>query len=223
MVARCLALVFVAALSLASLPAVFAQGTETVPDDVQRVIEALFADDEAAVETLLAFTPVPCQAGEPSLESPQPRCPAGAAPGDPVDAFPRMACEGLFFAADDVGNLRQALAASGPKLEGVFRVSAGESSFMVGDYAAVFRSRDAVLMSVWISDGRISSLHEGCGDGPQTIEEYADFFQLEGPLAPGTHGLPDTGSGAASKSSSGSALAIAAVVGLLPWRWREAP
>ncbi len=195
-------MVILAGISVSAAVGVTASGREvtsdTITQNVQTVVQTLFSGDHAAVQSLLRFTRVPCQADQANPSNPNPACPDGQAVGTSIEALPVGACEGAYDRADQLTEVVNILAAPGPQLFGVYRAAAQPIALMSGEFAAVYTGLPGTTApgAVWIANGGISSVELGCAESTSSPAGFVTHYGLQGPLAKQEGGqLPSTGQG----------------------------
>ena len=162
--------------------------TRTGIPDLDNVLDALFSGDAAAIQALVAFTPVPCEI-EPIGLGPPPTCRADEPEGTLVDVFPHAYCEGVYIRPEDMDGRYASLANPDGVLYAVYHGS--ESFSPSGEFVVVFpnriSSRPGIALAAAITGGRIVGSYSGCGGTPEefvTEFGFASDGVVVGPLWP---------------------------------------
>ena len=144
-------------------------------DAVDAIIAAALSGDARALEEMVRYSSIPCEAPPRSLGGP-PECEPGEAPGTRVDVLPVAQCEGYFLRGDQVGEPLRTLVSSEPSLYAVFRAP---DSWERGEYAVVFSVQGPEQLifgqELVIEDGRLVLVKFGCAQtAAQLVESAGD-------------------------------------------------
>ena len=152
------------------------------------MLDTLFSGDAAAIQSLVAFTPVPCEI-EPIGLGPPPTCRADEPEGTLVDVFPHAYCEGVYIRPEDMDGRYASLADPDGVLYAVYHGS--ESFSPSGEFVVIFTNRSSarsgIALAAAITDGRIVGSYSGCGGTPEEFVVEFGFASddiLAGPLLP---------------------------------------
>jgi Tol biopolymer transport system component len=154
-------------------------GRRTGIEDVDAIIDAVESRDSRVLRHLLQFTPIACTANLLGLGGP-PLCRPDEADGTIVDAFPVASCEGLYLRPDEMDGLLDSLTVGQLSLYAVYVPKAG--SWPGGDYVAVFArpvsQAGVIAEEVFITDGRIVGVGDGCGVAPEATVQDDRFDRV---------------------------------------------
>jgi hypothetical protein len=146
--------------NMATPPLAHPKGTRTGNAEVDPVLAALETGDPATIESVVSFTPVPCETNPLGIGAP-PACKPGMPEGTPIEALPSSCMEGTFILKEEFR--------SNPdfglfSLSGVYAVYRQSQSTVAtvppygpaGSYVAVYRGFAEFSTLVVIDQGKIA-------------------------------------------------------------------
>lgn len=197
---------------------------------VDLVLTHLLAGDLDALQALVKFTGVPCQAEPPTLSAGvEPQCPAGTPVGTPIPSFLMLQCEGSYATSNDAVRTAFTNALRGVSRDSLYAVVRVDPPQHGASYVIAVGSEPSPGTSpgtLWYVDdaGNIVALDFGCGAPLASVvaRDFASAQFLIGPLGPQptpTAGAPitgpNTGDGASVARTSGMPLATALALAAL--------
>jgi len=143
------------------------------PPEVDRVVEAVRANNHQALVDMVGYQQLACSNASVATGE-VPRCRFGEAEGTVVEVVRYGGCEGAYLRRDDVPNAIQHLLDPRPQVYAAFKAP---EDWAQGDYAVVLTSSEQgrpVATELVLENGKIVVLDFGCGETPQQRTEGID-------------------------------------------------
>lgn len=144
--------------------------------EVDRVIEAVEAEDIETLSAMVAYFEQPC--GPPQGIPAPPQCPEGEPDGTPVDVWWSATCEGYFVSrAETQSHIMGRVEDVGLRLYAVY--PGGSDLGFDADYTILYRNAERVNdildgQRVSLKDGRIQSWTSSCGSISAHVTSFED-------------------------------------------------